>query len=89
MNDKKLYVWKHADFLFQNKMQMSNTELADHLNRNNFLTNYGTEYAGGRGTFKLISETWHWLNDDFNLPNEAKKVAISYVTNDGHYAYEQ
>lgn len=88
MNNKKLYIWKLADFLSHNKMTMSNKELAIHLNRNNFLTSYGSEYAGGRGTFKLIRETWHWLNDECNLPSEAEKVATSYVKKDGTFAYK-
>ena len=58
-------------------MTMSNDELADHLNRNKLLTGYGTEYSGGRGTFTLIRETWHWLNDTCGLPDEAHKVATS------------
>lgn len=69
-------------------MTMSAEELADHLNRNNFLTSYGTEYQGGRGTYKLIKETWDWLQNGLKLPNEAKKVATAYVKPDGTYAYE-
>lgn len=88
MNEKKLYLWKLADFLSQHQMTMSNEELADHLNRNKFLTGYGTEYSGGRGTFTLIHETWHWLNDVCGLPTEAQKVATSYVKKDGSYAYK-
>ena len=89
MNEKKLYLWKLADFLNHHGMIMSNEELAEHLNRNKFLTGYGTEYAGGRGTFTLIRETWHWLNDVCRLPNEAEKVAKSYVDKNGNYAYEK
>jgi hypothetical protein len=87
MNVKKLYVWKLADFLCQNGMKMSGDELAQHFNRNQVLTSYGTEYAGGRGTYTLIHEMWHWLNDDLGLPDEAKKVAQAYVKPDGTYAY--
>jgi hypothetical protein len=88
MNEKKLYIYKLADFLAQNNKTMSGEELADHLNRNDFLTSYGTEYQGGRGIYKLIRETWHWLNDDLQLPTEAKKVAEVYVKPNGEYAYE-
>lgn len=69
-------------------MTMSGEELAEHLNRNNFLTSYGTEYQGGRGTYTLIRETWNWIEYELKLPNEAKKVAESYVKPDGSYAYE-
>ncbi|MCX7000489.1 MAG: hypothetical protein NT106_09390 [Candidatus Sumerlaeota bacterium] len=88
MNEKKLYVWKLADFLSQHDMRMSGKELADHLNRNNFLTSYGSTYKGGKGTYKLISETWHWLHDELGLEDEANKIAEAYVKPDGSYAYQ-
>lgn len=88
MKEKKLYIWKLADFLYLNNKVMSGEELAEHLNRNDFLTSYGSEYAGGRGTYKLISETWHWLNDELKFPKEAAKVATAFVKPDGNVAYE-
>ena len=87
MNNKKAYIWKLAVFLDSNNMKMSGKELAEHLNRNNFLTVYGAEYVGGKGTYKLISETYHWL-DRLDLKDEADKVARVYVKQDGTYAYE-
>jgi len=87
INQKKLYIWRLASFLNQHDMKMSGEELADHLNRNSFLTNYGTEYAGGRGTYKLIKETWRWVNDELLLQDEAEKIAIAFVKPDGTYAY--
>ncbi len=87
MNEKKLYIWKLGAFLFDHEMIMSGEELANHLNRNNFLTSYGTEYAGGRGTYKLIKETWNWLNT-LKLNKEAEKVARAFVKPDGKYPYE-
>ena len=87
MNQKKVYIWRLADFLCQYQMRMSGDELADHLNRNNFLTSYGSQYQGKRGTYKLIQETWKWLHDDLGLPDEAKKVADAFVKPDGTYAY--
>ena len=44
-------------------------------------------YQGGRGTYKLIQETWSWVNTDLGLPNEAKKIAEALVKHDGSYAY--
>ncbi len=67
---------------------MSGEELAAHLNRNEFLTSYGTEYAGGRGTYTLIRKTWEWLEHDLGLPSEAEHVARAFVRPDGGYAYE-
>ena len=89
MNEKKNYVWQLASFLNSYDMKMSGEELADHLNRNNFLTSYGTEYQGGRGTYKLIRETYHWVHDELHLPIEATKIAEVYVKPDGSYAYEE
>lgn len=88
MNDKKLYVWKLASFLRQNKMTMSGEELASHLNRNKFLTDYGTAYAGGRGIYKLIHQTWKWL-DRLALEEEAEKVPKAFVAPDGKYPYNK
>lgn len=88
MNEKKLYIWKLGVFLADHGMTMSGEELAEHLNRNKFLTSYGTEYAGGRGTYKLISETWNWLKNTLKLNKEAEKVAKAFVKPDGTYSYE-
>jgi len=88
MNKKKLYVWQLGSFLERHGMTMSGDELAAHLNRNKFLTACGTEYAGGRGTYKLIHETWRWLHDELDIADEAEKVAMAFVKSDGTYAYE-
>jgi hypothetical protein len=88
MNTKKYYIFQLASFLSSHQMKMSAEELAEHLNRNNFLTSYGTEYEGGRGTYKLIRETWDWVQNGLQLPDEAKKIAESFVKPDGTYAYE-
>ena len=87
MNKKKLYIWRLASFLQQHEMTMSGDELAAHLNRNKFLTRYGSEYAGGRGTYKLIQVTWDWVKNDLGLDEEAAKVAEAFVKPDGSYAY--
>ncbi len=88
MNLKKFYVWQLASFLQSFGMTMSGEELADHLNRNNFTTNYRSQYQGGRGTYTLIRETWRWVQDDLGLPNEAKKIAEAFVKPDGSFAYK-
>jgi len=88
MNKKKLYIWRLAAFLSDNQMVMSGEELAEHLNRNGFLTSYGEEYQGERGTYKLIEATWKWVNNELGLDDEAVKVAKAFVKPDGTYAYE-
>jgi len=88
MNQKKLYVWRLACFLHRHGMTMSGEELAQHLNRNNFLTSYGTRYQGGRGIYKLIGETWNWVSRDLGLEDEAYHIERAFVTPDGMYPYE-
>ena len=88
MNEKKLYIWRLASFLHTHRMTMSADELADHLNRNNFKTSYGTEYEGKRGTYRLIRETWHWVHHDLGLVGEAKGIAEAYVKPDGSHAWD-
>ena len=67
---------------------MSVAQLADHLNRNKIPTSYSTEYAGERGTFTLVRETWKWLQEELDLEDEAQHVARAFVKTDGTYAYE-
>lgn len=88
MNKKKLYIWRLGAFLREQGMTMSGEELAAHLNRNDFLTSYGTKYAGKRGTYKLIKETWVWVHDELGLDDEAAKVAEAYVLPDGSRPWE-
>ena len=88
MNEKKIYIWKLATFLHTHEMVMSGEERAAHLNRNIFLTSYGTKYQGGRGTYKLIKQTWKWLYKDLKLKKEANHVAKAFVNQNGDYAYK-
>lgn len=88
MNRKKLYIWRLAAFLNSSGMRMSADELAQHLNRNNFLTSYGQEFKGGRGTYRLIKQTWSWVNDDLGLPSKAQHIAEAFVDPSGNYAYQ-
>jgi len=87
MNEKKLYIWRLARFLFSHHMTMSALELADHLNRNDFLTGYKTQFSGGRGTYRLISATYDWVAEDLGLNEEADCVAKAFVDQRGNYAY--
>jgi hypothetical protein len=88
MNQKKLYVWKLAEFLHRHGMRMSGEELAKHLNRNSFLTSYGSAYAGGRGTYKLLKETWSWVRNDLDLEDDARFIAEAFVKADGTYPWD-
>jgi hypothetical protein len=83
-----LYIWRLATFLRSNNKEMSAEELVDHLNRNGFTTQRGTEHVkAGHGPYRIISATWHWINDDLGLHNEAENVALAYVKPDGTHAW--
>ncbi|GAB3557799.1 hypothetical protein GCM10027577_47550 [Spirosoma fluminis] len=66
---------------------MSVVELADHLNRNQFKTGYGTDYEGGRGSYRLVSTTYDWLVAA-GRQEEANYVAAAFPKSDGDYAYK-
>jgi hypothetical protein len=86
----KAYVWRLARFLAEQGKVMSVPvpELAEHLNRNGMRTTYGERYVGGRGVYTLVRQTYNWLADGMHLQEEAEKVAVSFVKDDGTYAYE-
>lgn len=84
--DKKKYIAELGEFLTDNGMKMSVPELANHLNRNNFKTNYGEEYKGERGTYTLIEAVYNELSKAGNQ-TKAEKVAKAFPKNDGTYAY--
>ena len=89
MNRKKLYIWQLAAFLDSHNMRMSAEELAEHLNRNKFMTQYGEEYKGGRGTHRLISKTTEWVRDELGLEDQAMEISRAYVTEAGTYPYDE
>lgn len=84
--DKKDYITKLGEFLTDNGTTMSVSELAEHLNRNNFKTNYGSEYQGKRGTYTLVDAVYDELANNGNQAM-ADKVARAFPKNDGTYAY--
>ena len=86
MDDKKLYLFELASFLVSHGMVMSGDELAEHLNRNQMLTSYGTEYQGKRGTYALIKHTYRTF-ERAGLAQAAKRIADAFVKPDGTYAY--
>jgi hypothetical protein len=88
MNQKKMFIVKLANFLVANKMHMSGQELVDFLNRNGFTTGYGTEYQGGRGIYKLLSETYNWLSD-LGLDDEKEKFAHVFVDKNGNLPWDK
>jgi hypothetical protein len=86
--NKKEYIGHLANALVGKKTTMTAKTLANHLNEIGFETSYGTEYAGGHGTYTLIHSTYDWFVSNGNQAN-ADKVAQTFVKPDGTYAYEK
>lgn len=86
--DKKEYIRKLGIFLVDNGMTMDVPNLAEHLNWNNFKTNYEASYSGKRGTYTLIHATYDWLVS-IGEPADAAKVAEAFRKPDNTYAYDK
>lgn len=84
--DKKEYIRRLAHFLAENGITMAGNELAQHLNRNNFKTSYGTAYEGGRGTYTLLHVTYDWLSST-GKQKDADNVAFAFPKSNGEYAF--
>lgn len=86
--ENKEYVRRLAKFLAMNKTTMTAEHLAQHLNWNGFETSYGDEYAGGRGTYRLIHTTYDWLVL-IDQQDDADCVASAFTKPDGSFAYDK
>ncbi|MDO4224966.1 MAG: hypothetical protein Q4C75_03635 [Bergeyella zoohelcum] len=75
-----------ANTLISQGKNMPISQLADYLNQNGYQTTYGTNYQGGRGTYKLISEVYKSLERD-GRHADADNVAKAFTTDNGDYAY--
>ena len=85
--DKANFVANLAHTLVQNNATMRVSTLAELLNENHYLTEYGTEYEGGRGTYKFLSSLYSYFMELGNNP-AADEIASAFVKADGNYAYE-
>jgi hypothetical protein len=86
--DKKEFIRRLANSLVANSKTITGIELANHLNLNNYKTNTGSLYEGKRGTYRLVTATYDWL-DAFGLQNEANNVALAFKKPNGEYAYNK
>jgi hypothetical protein len=84
---KKEYIKKLAEFLVSTETTMNISDLANHLNWNNFRTKDRKPYKGKRGTYVLVKSTWKWLEKN-KMKNEAEQVAKAFVTPSNKYAYK-
>lgn len=58
--DKYEFIRQFANFFISTGTSMNAKDLAGLLNWNGFKTDYGSTYAGARGTYKLIHATYDW-----------------------------
>jgi hypothetical protein len=65
---------------------MTVQNLAIQLNSNGYLTSYGTNYMGARGTYTLVHAVYDWLAGT-GQQNDADCVAEAFTKWDGSYAY--
>jgi len=87
MIEKREYLYRLSKFLKSENKVMSGSELVIHFNRNNILTEYGTQYGGGRGIYTLLRSTWNYYMS-IGQKKKAKVIAESFVNESGDYAYE-
>lgn len=85
-NTKYEFVAWVAEELQKRDSVMSVPMLMSLLNDLNYQTDYGTEYAGKRGSYRLIRGAYHRLKAAGKMES-ARAVAESFVQPDGRYAY--
>lgn len=85
--DKYNIVAKLAHFLGENQMKMTGRSLADLFNTNEIRTSYGTTYSGGRGTYKLLRDAYHFFADKGD-DKTAALIAETFVMPNGIHAWE-
>ena len=86
MSPKKIFIRDLANHLATTSTVMSGPELAEHLNRNGYQTDYGTNYQGTQGTYTLIKATYSELMNSGDSTS-ANNVSLAFVKEDGTYAY--
>lgn len=75
-----------ADELKKRDTFMSVPALCTLLNEHGYRTNYDEEFTGGRGSYRLVSGTYHRL-DEAGQPDRARNVALAFRRPNFEYAY--
>jgi hypothetical protein len=86
MNNNNKFVRDLANSLISIGKKMTNKNLADELNKAGLKTSYGTLYEGERGTFNLISSTYHKL-DKLGMTKDKDNVANAFTNSKGEHPY--
>lgn len=85
--DKYAFVAWVADELKKRDTFMSVPALMDLVNRKGYTTNYGTPFSGGRGSFRLVSGTYHRMVA-MGRQDQAHNIAVAFRRPNFEYAYE-
>ena len=75
-----------ADELKKRDTFMSVPSLCTLLNEHGYRTNYGEEFSGGRGSYRLVSGTYHRMEES-GYPERARNVALAFRRPNFEYAY--
>ncbi|MGJ8678473.1 MAG: hypothetical protein ACSHX0_13245 [Akkermansiaceae bacterium] len=75
-----------AGELYKQQAFMAVPALAELLNRLNFRTDYGTEYVGGRGSYRLVRGAYSRAHGR-NAKEQAHQIAISFRKPDFTYPF--
>lgn len=84
--DKYEFIARVADELAKREVFMSVPMLAELVNRKGGRTDYGTEFEGERGTYRLVSGTYDRMITA-QRPDRAHHVAVSFLKPNFEYAY--
>jgi hypothetical protein len=84
--DKFEAVARVADKLFDLDIFMSVPTLCKLLNELGYRTNYGSEFSGGRGSYRLVSRTYHHMSNS-EQHDRAHRVAVAFRRPNFEYAY--
>lgn len=87
--DKYAFVSWVAEELCKRATFMSVPTLIDLVNAQGYKTNYGTEFSGGRGSYNLVSGTYHRMkaNGSPDAEKKAHNVAAAFRKPNFEYAY--
>lgn len=88
MITKKEFIGQLAIILHGKGEVMTGQKLAQVLNHHSFSTGYGTPYAGGRGTYRLIKRSYDHYVHVLGNPRTAEKIALAFVSQTGRPAWD-
>lgn len=88
MKNKVDFIKKRADLLCAAHRTESAADLAAALNAAGLRTEGGLPFAGGRGTYGLIRQSYRRIEAEYGTP-AAGPIADAFTKPDGTYAYDR